>query len=92
MAQFYMLVKNPGVVEDHDGESCSAHEYVGKIGKLLSAEDSGYDTTYPTGYEPVYYLLEFEDGKKLSIPYQCMIGIKNDEEVWETYLKFQYQK
>ena len=77
MTKRYKFVKNvpAGLFSDENWEnSVPAHSYLGKIGILIENYDSGYDTDRPTGYETVFALIEFEDGKRFWIPYSTYVG------------------
>ena len=62
-----------GLAENENGELVNILPFIGKIGTVLDRQDTGYDTERPTGYEPVYYLVDFEN-EKLWIPFSSYLG------------------
>lgn len=75
------LLNNVGFVEDEDGKCHHSFDYIGKTGEIIDIEDSGY--------EPVYYLVKFEDGVSLWIPSSSYCGYNYDieKDVFTKHLK-----
>jgi hypothetical protein len=87
VGSFYRLIKNPGLVRKDCGERFfQAKDYIGKIGKCLEVDNDAAYTRYPTGYETVYLLLEFENGQRLYIPASWYCP-NYDKDAWEIFLK-----
>lgn len=89
--EWFKFINNvpAGIAKDEDHNSVAAHPYLGKVGKLIESYDTGGDVSRPTGYEPVKYLVEFEDGKRLWIPGSTYRGFDSDtgEDFYTDHLK-----
>jgi hypothetical protein len=76
-----------GLTRNETDELVQVCPFLGKTGAILEREDTGYDTERPTGYEPVYYLVDFGE-QKLWLPFALYWGDdKNGKEIWEKYLR-----
>ncbi len=87
------LVSPSGFVSrELDGdESFPDTEYVGKTGLVEESYDTGYDSEYPTGYEPVMACVNFgtpETPDRLWIPLSSYVGERNGKDVFQKHLKF----
>ena len=70
-------------------ENIPAHPYLGQIGRVLRAEDDAYNTDKPTGYESVWYLVQFPE-KDIWLPSSTYVGYdeEKEEDVWVKHLEF----
>ena len=68
-------------------ESIPAHPFLGKVGKVIDVEDEAYNTDRPTGYESVWYLVEFDTGQ-IWLPSQTYLGCDAEgRDQWCCHLK-----
>ncbi len=84
------LIATPpsGIVNDEDNNHVLVHPYINQIGEVIEENDTRYDTDIPTGYEPYFYLLLFEDGKKLWLPESLYFGDNHKgKEIWTKFLR-----
>jgi hypothetical protein len=63
--QFAQLVNirnvGAGLLSNEDfTEHLPATSFLDKTGKVVEIDDTGYDAERPTGYEPIYYLIDFD--------------------------------
>ena len=58
-------------------EMVIASNFLGRTGEVVEEDDTGYDTSYPTGYEPTYCLVDFGE-IKIWLPYSMYYGDDKD--------------
>lgn len=76
-----------GLAHNDDDELISCAPFVGKSGDVIDKDDSAYNTSRPTGYEPVYFLVDFGT-QRLWLPSAMFFGDDADgNENWITYLR-----
>lgn len=75
-----------GLAKNDKGEFIECASFVGKVGELVITGMQGLPEK-PTGFEPCYFLIDF-DGVKLWLPDSMYFGDDgNGNEIWRFYLK-----
>lgn len=84
------LVRIPpsGMVRNDEGKYVSTLPFLNQEGSVVNSNDSGYDVDRPTGYESVYYLIDF-NGARLWIPRATYVGedLRTNRDIWNNHLE-----